>query len=49
MSLTGEQRKLRRTGLTGTDMPAICGLDPHRSAFDVYAAKVLPEKALNSR
>lgn len=30
----------RKTGLGGTDISAICGLDPRRSAFDVYCSKV---------
>lgn len=30
----------RRKGLGGTDISAICGLDPRRSAFDVYCSKV---------
>jgi len=40
MSLTVEQLALRRTGVTGTDVAAILGLSPWRTAFDVWADKL---------
>lgn len=40
MSLTPEQLALRRTGITATDVPAVLGLSPWRSPFDVWAEKL---------
>lgn len=39
MSLTPEQLEMRRKGITGTDIGAICGLSEHRSALDVWLDK----------
>lgn len=39
--LTEEQRELRRKLITASDVAAICGLDPWRTKYDVYASKVL--------
>lgn len=39
MSLSPEQLALRRSGITGTDLPAILGLSPWRTAFDVWLDK----------
>lgn len=44
MALTDEQRAMRRGGLTATDMSAVLGLNPWRSAFDVYVDKVAPQE-----
>lgn len=38
--LTPEQLARRRTGLTATDVPAVLGLSPFQSAFDVWAEKL---------
>jgi putative phage-type endonuclease len=40
MQLTSEQVALRRTGITSTDISAIVGLNPYRSALEVYLDKV---------
>lgn len=40
MSLSPEQIATRRTGVTSTDASAIVGLNPYKSALEVYAAKV---------
>lgn len=40
MSLTQEQLDLRIGGITGTDIAAICGVHPYRSAMDVYCEKL---------
>ena len=40
MSLTPEQIATRRTGVTSTDASAIVGLNPYKSALEVYSAKV---------
>lgn len=37
--LTDEQLALRRTGVTGTDLPVILGLSPWRTPFDVWLDK----------
>lgn len=39
MSLTDAQLALRRTGVTGTDIAAICGLSEFRSPLDVFLDK----------
>lgn len=39
MSLTPEQIALRRTGVTGTDLPALLGMSPFRSRLDVWLDK----------
>lgn len=39
MSLTPEQLEMRRKGITGTDIGAICGLSEHRSPLDVWLDK----------
>ena len=44
MPLTDEQKALRRTGVTATDLSAVLGLNPYRSAFDVYVDKVAPQE-----
>lgn len=41
-ALTDAQLELRRTGLTATDIPAIMGLSPWKSAFDVWVEKREP-------
>lgn len=33
MPLTAEQIELRRTGITSTDISAVCGLNPYKSAM----------------
>lgn len=40
-----EWLKYRKTGLTGTDAGAICGLNPYSSAFQVYQDKITDEIA----
>jgi len=40
MPLTPEQLELRRTGITSTDISAICGLNPYKSPMEVYLDKV---------
>jgi len=40
MSLTPEQLALRRTGVTATDISAICGLSPHKTPLMVWCDKV---------
>lgn len=39
MSLTAEQLEQRRTGIGGSDAGAILGLNPYRTAVDVYLEK----------
>lgn len=39
MSLSPSQHAQRLDGITATDVAAICGLHPHRSAIDVWLAK----------
>lgn len=48
--ITSEQREVRRRFIGSSDAPAICGVDPDTTAFDVWASKVydleeLPAKA----
>ena len=38
-----EWLKYRKTGITGTDAGAICGLNPYVSAFQVYQDKITDE------
>lgn len=38
--LAPEQIALRRTGVTSTDIAAICGLNPYKPALEVYAEKL---------
>lgn len=38
--LTAEQLTLRRTGISSTDIAAICGLNPYTSAYAVWADKL---------
>lgn len=38
-----EWLKYRKTGITGTDAGAICGLNPYSSAFQVYQDKITDE------
>lgn len=40
MSLSEEQKRLRRTGLGASEIGAVAGLNPFANAFDVYRAKV---------
>lgn len=40
MTLSPEQLAKRRTGITATDVAAVVGLDPYRSAIDVFMDKV---------
>lgn len=41
--LSENQLAIRRTGITATDISAIAGLNPWRTAFDVFLDKVNPE------
>mgnify|MGYP003353102479 CR=1 FL=1 len=38
---TPEQLEKRRLGIGGSDVAAICGLNPYKTALDVYFEKVL--------
>lgn len=40
MTLTAEQLAKRRTGITSTDIAAICGLNPYKSPMAVYLDKI---------
>jgi predicted phage-related endonuclease len=40
MTITAEQREQRRQWVGASDVAAICGLDPYRSAYDVWIEKV---------
>lgn len=40
MSLTDEQLRIRRGGITGTDLPAILGLSAFRTPLDVFLDKM---------
>ncbi len=40
MSLTEEQLAMRLTGVGGSEVAAVCGLNPFAGPFDVYRAKV---------
>lgn len=40
MSLTAEQKEMRRTGIGGSEVSAILGLNPFMSPIDVWLAKV---------
>jgi len=42
MQNNSEWLKNRKTGITGTDIVAICGLNPYKSAYDVYLEKTTP-------
>lgn len=44
MPLTDEQRIARRTGIGGSDVAAILGLSPWRSAYDVWLTKTSEEE-----
>lgn len=39
MGITSKQRAKRRQYMGASDMAAVCGLDPYRSAYDVWADK----------
>jgi len=39
MQTNTEWLEERKTGITGTDIVAICGLNPYKSAYDVYVEK----------
>lgn len=41
--LTPEQRIKRKSGIGGSDIAAICGLSPYRSALDIYFQKTLDD------
>lgn len=45
MPIDEKSLALRRTLITASDVPAILGIDPHRTAIDVWTEKVAPEKA----
>jgi len=45
MGLSEEQKELRRTGVTATDVPKILGESPWAGPFDVWVEKVHPELA----
>jgi putative phage-type endonuclease len=40
MPLTAEQRALRRLSIGGSDIGTIAGVNPHRSAFQLYLQKI---------
>lgn len=40
MALDEKQLAIRRTGITGTDLPCLLGLSPFRTAFDVWLDKL---------
>ena len=42
MSLTQQQLAKRHEMIGASEIAAIVGLDPYKTALDVYAAKVLP-------
>lgn len=42
MSLTREQQALRRTRIGSSEVGAILGIDPYKSALDVFTEKMLP-------
>ncbi len=46
--LTDEQKAMRKTGISATDIACICGLNPYRSIVQVWAEKrgLLPEEDL---
>lgn len=44
MSLTDAQKAMRRTGVSGSQVAAICGLHPYMTALDVWKSKVLGEE-----
>jgi putative phage-type endonuclease len=43
MSLSPEQRTMRRAGISGSDVAALCGISPFRTPLDVWKEKVLGE------
>ena len=47
--LTDEQKAMRKTGICASDVACICGLNPYRSAIQVWAEKrgTLPEEDLS--
>ena len=40
MALTSEQKTMRRTGVTASEIAAICGLNPWKSPGDIWAEKL---------
>src|SRR4029453_16578417 len=40
MPLTAEQRALRRLSIGGSDIGTIAGVNPHRTAFQLYLQKI---------
>jgi len=42
MTLTTKQKKLRLTGVTASEIAAVVGIDPYKTAFDVWHGKVEP-------
>lgn len=44
MSLTTAQKAMRRTGISGSEVAAVCGLHPYVSGIDVWRNKVLGEE-----
>ena len=40
MALTAEERSLRRLSIGGSDIAAIAGMSPHRTAFGLYLEKI---------
>jgi putative phage-type endonuclease len=40
MALTAEERALRRLSIGGSDIAAIAGMSPHRTAFGLYLEKI---------
>lgn len=44
MSLTQQQLAMRRAGISGSEVAAVCGLHPYMTGLDVWRAKVLGEQ-----
>lgn len=40
MSLTSEQQEIRSKGIGGSEIAAVCGLNPHMRPIDVYLTKI---------
>ena len=49
MTLTAQQIEVRRTRIGGSEIGALLGISPHRSALDVFASKVLPSRVEESQ
>jgi predicted phage-related endonuclease len=44
MPIDEQSRAIRRDLLTASDIPAILGIDPHRTAIDVWTSEIAPDK-----